>query len=398
MTQTTITSPNTDYLILITDQNLTVVGDPIACWTSIDVTLRFNEPSSGLFTAPGFPWIREQMAPGYRVVVIRDQKILTAGPIEKWMYERSDDGENAGDGTLTVNFADDLALVVARLTYPDPTLTPSAQVIDNWTNTGNAEVQLRTLADLNAGPGALTDRRIPQLALGTLAGVGTSITSTAERMEPLGNVMRRIAVNGGGLGFRTRQENQQILFEVYQPQDKADQVVFGFGAGNLKYVAYEVTAPTATTAIVGGQGEGADRFLIERVNAGGQGSWGRMETLVNRPGNDPVADLNAAGDEALAEGAETARLPTTTADTPFQRYGIDYDLGTRVSVESWPGSMISDVVATVHVQAWPTSGEYVSSTVGSQAESSDPAWIQRMRAMDRRLGYLERNVMPAVAP
>lgn len=387
-----------DYTILITDPTLTVVGDPITCWTSIDVTLRFNEPSSGLFTAPGSAWIREQMAPGYRVVVIRDQQIIIAGPIEKWMYERSDDGDNAGDGTLTVNFADDLALVAARLTYPDPTLTPATQVTDAWTYTGNAEVALRTLADFNAGPNALTARRIPQLALGAIAGVGTSITSTAERMEPLGTVMRRIAANGGGLGFRTRQSGQQILFEVYAPTDMTNQVVFGFGVGNLKYVAYEVTAPVVTAAIVGGQGEGADRFLLERVNDGAQASWGRMESLVSRPGNDPTAELQAAGDEALAEGAETARLPTSTMDTPFQRFGYDYGVGTRVSVESWPGSMVSDVVTTVHIQVFPTAGEVVSATVGSQAEVSDPAWIQRIRAMDRRLGYLERNVVTAVVP
>jgi hypothetical protein len=384
-----------DYTILVTDQGLDVVGDPIACWTTIDVTLRFNEPGSGLFTVPGYEWIREQMAPGCRVVVIRDQRILLAGPVEKWLFERSDDGDNAGDGTLTVNFSDDLALVVARQTYPNPALTPALQTTDSWTNTGNAELALRALVDGNAGPGALVDRQVPQLILGGVAGVGTSITSTAQRMEPLGDVLRRVALAGGGIGFRTRQSGPQILFEVYQPLDMSNQVVFGFGAGNLKYVGYEVVAPTATAAIVGGQGDGADRFVTERVNAGAQASWGRMEILVNRPGTDPAADLNAAGDEALADGAETARLPTSTSDTPFQRYGVDYDLGTKVSVESWPGSMISDLVSTVHIQAWPTSGEYVSCTVGSQAENSDPAWIQRMRALDRRIGYLERNVTPS---
>jgi hypothetical protein len=387
-----------DYTLLITDENLTVVGDPLVNWQSIDVTLRFNEPSSGLFTAPGYSWVRDQMAPGNRVVVIRDGSILIAGPIEKWTYERSDDGDNAGDGMLTVNFADDLAFIAARLTYPDPTLAPGAQVIDAWTFTGNAEVALRTLVNGNAGVGALAARQVPQLDLGTLASVGTSLTSTADRMEPLGDVMRRIALNGGGLGFRTRQSGSQILFEVYQPTDLSDQVFFGFNAGNLKYIAYEVSAPTATAAIVGGQGEGADRLLTERVNAGGQASWGRMETLVSRPGNDPTADLNAAGDEALADGAETARLPTSTQDTPLQRYGVDYDLGTRVSVETWPGSMVSDLVATVHIQVYPTAGEVVSSTIGDQSENSDPAWVKRMRAMDRRIGYLERNVTPAVVP
>lgn len=384
-----------EYILLVTTKDLAVVGDPIVCWTSIDVTLRFNEPSSGIFTAPGYSWIREQMAPGNRVVVIRDGSILIAGPIEKWQYERSDDGDNAGDGQLTCNFADDLALMVARMTYPDPTLTPSAQVIDNWTYTGNAELALRALADGNAGPSALPDRRVPQLVMGTIAGVGTSVTAKAERMEPLGDVLRRVAVSGGGLGFRTQQVGQTIEFQVFQPLDLTGQVIFGFGLGNLKYVSYEVSAPTATAAIVGGQGEGADRFLIERVSQGAQDLWGRMETLVNRPGTDPVGDLNDAGDEELAGQAETARVPSSASDTPFQRYGVHYDIGTRVSVESWPGSLISDVVSTVHIQVYPTAGEVVSPTIGSQAESSDPAWLQQVRALSRRIGYLERNVKPA---
>jgi hypothetical protein len=344
------------YTILITDQHLNVVGDPIVTWTSIDVTLKFNEPGSGLFTAPGYTWIRQQLAPGNRVVVIRDGKVLLAGPIEKWQFERSDDGDNAGDGNLTVNFADDLALVVARQTYPNPALTPSAQTIDNWTFSGNAEVALRTLVSANSG---------------------------------------RIAVSGGGLGFRTAQVGNTIEFQVYQPLDLSNQVIFSFGLGNLKYISYEVTAPTATAAIVGGQGEGADRFLIERVNQGQQDLWGRMESLVSRPGTDPTADLNAAGDEDLAGKTETARVPSSASDTPFQRYGEHYDIGTKVSVETWPGSMISDVVATVHIQVYPTAGEVVAPTIGSQAESSDPAWLRRLHVLTQRVGYLERNVKPA---
>lgn len=385
-----------DYTILVTDRQLRIAGDPIVCWTSIDVTLRFNEPSSGMFVVPGYSWIRAQMAPGYRVMVIRDQEILIAGPIEKWQYERSDDGDNAGDGQLTVNFADDLSSIAARLTYPDPTLTPSTQVIDNWTYTGNAETALRYLADYNAGENALAARQVPKLMLGSVVGVGSTVTVSAERMEPLGTVLRRVAVAGGGLGFRTEALSDRIEFQVYQPLDLSNQVFFGFGAGNLKYVSYEVTAPEATTAVIGGQGEGADRFLTERSNAGAEAAWGRTETLVNRPGNDPLAELQAAGDEELAERGETARLPTSAADTPLQRFGVDYHLGTKVSVETWPGSMISDVVTSVHIQVWPTAGEVVSPVIGSQAELTDPRWLQRLRALDRRVGYLERNVIPAV--
>lgn len=383
-----------EYLIIVTDKQQRVLGDPIACWTSIDVTLKFNEASSGLFTAPGYDWIRDQLVPGCRIVVIRDGQILIAGPMEKSLWERSDDGDNAGAGQLTVNFADYLSLIVARQTYPDGTLAPSAQVVDNWTFTGSAELALRDLVDKNAGPSTVTGRAIPNLVLGTVASVGSSGTFSADRAEPLGDVLRRVAAAGGNIGFQARKSGNQVLFEVFQPTDLSDQVVFGFGTGSLKYIARELTAPTANAAIVGGQGTGADRFLLERDNQGSQDAWDRREILVSRPGNDPTADLNADGDAALADGAETLRIPISTADTPFQKYG-DYTIGSVVSVEDAPGSMISDVVVTVHFQVYPTAGEVVSSTVGSQAAQSDPAWIQRMRAMERRIAYLERNVVPA---
>jgi hypothetical protein len=385
-----------EYTVLIADQSLTPVGDPISVWTQIDITLRFNEPSSGLFKAPGYSWVREQIQPGNRVIIIRDEEVLISGPIEQWIWERSDDGDNAGAGQITVNFADYLSLIVSRLTYPDPALAPSAQTGDYWEYSDLAEHALRTLVLWNAGGSALTDRRIPNLVLGAFAGVGGSITEKAESMEPMGEVMRRVAVNGGNLGFRTRQVNSEILFEVYAPPDLSNQVVFGFGHGSLKYISYEGKAPTVNAAIVGGQGEGADRYLIEVGNLASQYTWDRREQLVNRPGNDPLGELQAAGAEALAAGVETARVASSAADTPFLKFGRDYTVGSKVSVESWPGSMISDVVVTVHLQVYPTAGEVITPTVGSQAAKSDPAWIQRMRALDRRIAYLERNVLPAV--
>lgn len=389
-----------EYVILITDRNLTVLGNPITTWTSLDMTLRFNEPGSGLFQAPATPAIRAQLAPGARVVVIRYQaqasgQYVFCGPVENVLYERSDDGENAGDGQVTVNFSDDLAEIVARCTYPDPALTPEAQTTDSWDFTGNAEVALRSLVNLNAGPGALSARRMPGLALGSLASVGSSVTVSAQRMEPLGDVLRRTATGGGGLGFRTRQSGSQILFEVYQPADKSATVRFAFSLGSAKYIGYEQQAPKSTVVIVGGQGEGSDRFVAERVSTAGVAAWGRREVLLSRPGSAALAELQADADARLADDAETARLQTAVADTPTQRFGVHYGLGDKVAIESWPGEQIIDIVRGVHIQAWPTAGEVLQPMIGSQAASTDPMWIDRLRYIESKVGRLERTVVPA---
>ncbi len=384
-----------DYVVLITDKTLAHVGDPIVCWEQIDVTLRWNEPGSGFFECPGYPWIVEQMAPGNRVIIKRNNIVLIAGPIERWLHERSDDAENAGVGKLTCTFADDFALVAARDTYPDPALARTAQTTDTWTYTGNAETALRTLINLNAGPGALVDRRVPGLALGSVAGVGSTVAVTAKREQPVGDVARAIAETGGNLGFRTRQVGSQILFEVYTSPDRSGTVRFGFGLGNLRYVGYEVTAPTATAVAVGGQGTGATAAMIERINTAEQTAWGRFEKLVARDGTDATQELEDAGDRALAEGASTIRIATSVSDLPDQQFGVHYNLGDIVSVETLPGQSASEVVRTVHLQVQATSGEYVSATIGSQAALTDPIWSRRLRDIEQRIGQVERTVIPA---
>lgn len=384
-----------DYVVLVTDRNLAVVGDPISEWVSIDVTLRFNEPSSGILIAPAYPWVHDQIEPGNRIVIIRNGQVLIAGPWEERLHERSDNGESAGDGKLTINFTDDLASIVARSVYPDPTQTPPGQLIDNWLFTGNAELALRALVDQHAGPSALATRRVPQLALGAPAGVGSSVAVTAQRNQPLGEVARQIAEVGGGLGFRTKQVGTQILFDVFSPVDRSGTVRFSFGLGNLRYVSHETKAPTATSVAVGGQGEGADRYMIERTNPTDEAVWGRFEKLISRAGNGYLPDLEDDGDRALADGAPTLRVTTNVSDTPDQQFGMHYTLGDIVGIEPCVGEEIVDLVRTVHLQVYATSGEYIAATIGNQAATSDPLWAKRIREIDERLGRLERSVVPA---
>lgn len=397
----------TQYTILITDRYGDFVGDPIVNWLSIDVTLRFNQPGSGLIELPGYGWIRDMMLPGGRIVVARhvpveqayQSSILLSGPIESWLYERSDDQENAGPGKITVHFADDLARIVARQVYPDPTLAAASNTTESWTFTGNAELALRAMVNLNAGPGALTARQVPGLLLGDVALVGSGVQVKTQRMQPLGDVAREIALVGGGLGFRARQSGTQIVFDVYQPADKSNQIRFGFNLGNLKYLAFETVSPTVTTAVVGAQGEGADLAVIERNNTVDEGEWGRYEKLIARPGNGPAQELQDAGDQALAEGATKRRVAANTMDTPDQTFGVHYNMGDIVSIETFPGEQLSDKVVTVHVQAWPTSGEYIQATIGSQAAvQENPVWLTVMREIEGRLNNLERVVQPLVTP
>lgn len=394
-----------EYTILITDISLVYVGDPIVCWTTLDVTLRFNQPGSGEIVVPAYDWVLAQMGPGHRVVLIRHQpdttglasEVLMSGPIEKWKVEQSDGNDaNAGVGILTINFGDDLARVVARQTYQDPALAPGAQTTANWTYSGNGELALRALFDGNAGPGALVARREPGLVLGAIHGVGTAVTAKADLMEPLGDVARRVALAAGGLGFTAKQLGGQVVLDVYQPTDASTTVLFGFALGNMKYRSWEVTAPSATVALVGGQGTGATSLVHEYTNTspGGVSDWGRMETLVSMDGTSPTADLDAAAAKAFTDGGEKVMVTASVIDTTDQRYGINYDLGSKVSMETVTGSALVDIVTLVHIQAWATAGELVFPTVGAQDNEGTLLWLQRIRQLEDEIKRLARNVLP----
>lgn len=381
--------------ILFTDRNLVPVGDPLPVWRELDIVGRFNEPGSGSFKSPATPDLLDQVQPGNRVVVIRDGQEFLAGPIEKpgpYQWSLGNSGDDAGSGILTVTFAEDEALVAGRTVYPDPAVAATAQTTAAyWTRTAaNAELVLRDAVNLNAGPGALTARRVPGLVLGTLAGVGSNVTITS-RWEPLGDLLRRVALAGGGLGYRTHQVGQSIAFQVYQPRDLTGAVRFSRGLGNLRAITYEPEAPTATVAIVGGPGELTDRVIREVVDSAGAASWWRLETFLDQTQTSVTAELDQAGADALASAGEQARLTTVTIDTPTQRYGYEYGLGDRVSVELYPGVEIQDVVRGFHLQANPKTGEIVTAVIGTQEASRDPGWLKIGRDLARRLSQLERR-------
>jgi hypothetical protein len=380
--------------LLITDQNLAVQGDPIDGWTGLDSTLRFNEPASGSVDLPARPEVMAQLHPGNRLVVIRDRAVWCAGPLEiptDFAWSVGDSAE-PDPGKVTVSFSDDLARVAGYVTWPDPTLAWSAQpATGTWqVTTTNAETIIRQVVDANCGPSARAERRIPHLALAPVAGVGGTTTLTT-RFEGLLVAARRAALNGGQLGFRTRQVGDQILFEVYAPADLTATARFSAGLGNLRSVQFKQSAPTVTHALVGG-GEDTTRVFVEVADADAASEWWRVEKFVDQSStsDDTNGELTAAGTEELAGGAAPVELATVTVDTEDLKAGQDFGLGDRVTVELPTGLEVTDVVRSIHLQASPR-GEYVSSLIGSAEATSDPATVRLIRDLGRRLGRLEAS-------
>lgn len=381
--------------LLITDRDLVVQGDPLTGWRDLDATVRFNEPGSGSVTLTAYPDVLAQLQPGNRLEVIRDGAYWMGGPMEiptDYTWSISDEGEPA-PGRVTINFSDDLATIAGYITWPTPASAWTAQPANTWrTITASGENIVRQLVDESCGPGARAERRIPHLVLGTAAGAGTA-TTVNTRFEALLDTCRRVALTGGGIGFRTWRNGAQIVFGCYAPVDRTSTARFSQGLGNLRYLGFKQSAPTVTHALVAGtepETGTSGRTYVQVADTAAAAAWWRVEKYVDGSEEDDTSgELTNAGTVDLADGSAPVELSTITIDTPDLKAGKDFGLGDRVTVALPTGLQAIDLVRSIHLQASPGSGEYVSTLVGSAAATTDPQIVQLIRTLSRRLGRLE---------
>ncbi|MEV8600437.1 siphovirus ReqiPepy6 Gp37-like family protein [Streptomyces griseoviridis] len=378
--------------LLVTDRTLAVQGDPLADWSGLEATQVFNEPGTGSVDLVAHAYVMAQLQPGNRLVVIRDREVWMAGPMEvptDFSWGIGGEGE-APPGRVTVNFSDDLARPAGYLTWPAPGSAWSAQP-DGSRKIGpaSAESVIRQLVTENCGPAAIAARRIPNFTLGTAAGVGTTV-SVETRLERLLDVCRRLATDGGGLGFRARQVAAQILFEVYAPDDRTATARFSAALGNLRAFTYKRSAPTATHAMVMADEAAFPRTYLEVADTAAASTWWRVEELVDSSAasNDDGA-LTQEGRQVLAEGAAPVELATVTVDTDDLKAGRDFGLGDRVTVALPTGQEVADLVRSMTLHAEPDTGERVTSLIGSPDATTDPRMVRLVRDLGRRLGKIE---------
>ncbi|MBM0203505.1 hypothetical protein JNW90_10550 [Micromonospora sp. STR1s_5] len=382
------------YVVLITDNALKEIGQPITNWTAIEVERNFNEPDFGSVTVPADPALMAVLSwPGRRAVVLRDGAYYSGGPIERPAepFDWTADADGAdGVGEVTFTFASDDMRVYAHITLPNPALLPEdpAQP-ERWSATNTGERIILSLVNANciAATGAVAYRKVPALVLGPESapgGAGASITYST-RYEQMGDAVRRAALLSGGLGVRTVQTRTTVEFRVFQPVDRTAECRYSRSVGNLRGIHLESCAPSVTDAIVGGGGEGADRILVRRANTSARAAHGLYETFVDQRDTSDLTELNQSGDEAVAEGAETAKLTVVVVTSPGQPTP---DVGDLVTVELWPGEELAQVVRSDHLEV-DADGELLTLLVGSEDASPDPDWVREVRRITRSIGRKE---------
>ncbi len=387
-------------LVLARTPDLTVQG-VVSGWTDLTATLAFNTVGSWSLKMAATRANRALFTPGSGVQIFRDDDLFLSGPVESIGFTR-DPSTDPDPGTLTVAGADDLVWLSDRIVYPDPTQPATNQTAaSNWVASGPAGTLMVQLVDTQVGANAAVPRRAPLVRVGVGSGVGASVGVNA-RYSPLMDELRSLALAGGDLRMAMVQvgtaSGQRLQFNVSPTRDLSGSARFGFDLGNLRAASFTQQAPTGTRAIVAAQGVGTARNMVEFSDPADEQSWSRrIEQFVDqRQTNDPVI-LAQAGRDALAAGAVTVSLASTTVDSPTLRFGADdpavgivgYGLGDQVSVSPLPGVAVTNSVRQVVLTAVNSDTGLVTALVGDPNTTSVPSNVRAIRALGARLARLE---------
>jgi hypothetical protein len=319
------------------------------------------------------------------LIVERDGVTLLSGPVVG--LSRTSDGDR---DTVVVNGVDDTVWLERRLALPDPFGPPYTSAAYD-SKQGLAETVLRWYVDRNLGPSATPTRRLPYLTLPADLGRGSTVRGFG-RFHTLLELLQPLALAGGDLGFRIVQVDGGLEFQVGVPADRTATAVFSRELGNLAGYNYSVSAPAADYVIVAGQGEGTARAFAEGGTQSDIDVYGRIEQFRDRRDIEDPAVLPQALGEALAEAQPATALSIKPIDTPAVTFGVDYNLGDRVSVLV-DGEEIQDIVREVTLTLTPERGEQVTPLVGTPGATSPQALalFARQERLDRRVSNQERR-------
>ncbi|WWV91851.1 minor tail protein [Microbacterium phage phiMiGM15] len=304
-------------------------------------------------------------------------------------------------GTWTITGVSDAIVLADALAFPDPSVAdPNAQTRSNDVRTGTAEDLLRAYVSANIADTAPAERRTGFLSrLSVYApsqGFGPTLT-TSPRFDNLLELLRKIA-GAGGLRFDVTQQGAGLVFTVWQPADRSAFVRMDVANDLLTSVSYGYGSPTATRAIVAGQGQGTERYLVTRTSEAAiaaETAWGRrIERFVDQRQADDPAELEQAGDALIADGGETVTgVRATPSDDSTMTYLRDWRVGDFVAVVvdgSEPRAAVTEAALKVvgpAVLFVVTLGDPSAFDAEAAADAKSISTTQRVSALERNVEF-----------
>lgn len=406
------------YRIEVRDRNLKRIGE-IDTWQKLDFVVRFNDTGTWqLLIKDGTPQA-QLLDRGGGVVIWQDgvSKPVLTGQIESfqkyWTVE-----QHTGPGSIYVGGKCDNKLAFQRVAFPDPSKPVAQQYTAPESRTVKRKMGDAIWYELSTslGPGAVADRQIAGLSLGTSPGIGPTINDNL-RYDSIGSKIGEWT-DTKEVGYRLvyNPDTELIELDIYKPQDRSKEIRFSRDLGNLREIIYTLTAPTVTRAIVACQGEGSERYVYQKIDEAAEAEWGiSIETFVDRrdlplktgangqpiKANSQVTDEDfetakaaviEAADTALKEGEGNGNFQIYPIDTPQLAFGRDYFVGDIVTV-SMDDTEYSDIVREVAITVEDGGAVHsVAPKIGEQGSGEPLNLYKTVFEMREKLRKLERRM------
>ena len=414
------------YRVEVFDKNLKRVGE-IDEWISLDFTVRLcQEGAWQILIKDGTPQAA-LIQRGGGVAIWQDgvDRPILSGQVDTFQKYWTK-LQHTGPGSLYIAGKCHNTLAYRRLAFPDPTRTVAKQYLAPRPSrqvTAANPMESTIWNELNRalGPGALSDRRVVGLNVGTdPGGVALPIPKLNDqlRMDVIGTKLEEwFAAKGVGYRFIYNPDTQQIDLEVFRPRNLSKDVRFSPELGNLREYIWTLSSPNVTRVIVGCAGENLERYYYQKIDAESEAEWGlQVEQFVDRrdiqlkvdksTGNPVKSDsemtaddvteaqaaLEDAADTALSEGAKNGNFQIYPIDTADCAFGRDYFVGDTVTV-AVDGTEYVDVVREVVVSVDDAGNTNdVSPKIGQQGTGEPLNLYKTVYEMQRKLRRLETRM------
>lgn len=353
--------------------------------------LRHNEVGSWQVTVPGDSVMGELLrTPKYGIVVTGPNGVIFSGPTMGVTLNQTEDDP---DGTWTITGVDDSVILQERLAYPLPSEDDvTLQTESNDIRSGNAETVIKGYVDDNLINGP-TVRKVTGLTAAANLNRGGTVRGNA-RFDNLQELCYGLA-EAGGVGYQILQDDTDLVFNVYVPQDVSGIVRLDVENGRLNSSEYSYMAPVLTRAIVGGAGESVERLFYEGTTSDSTTAetlWGRrIEAFVDQRGSEDFDQLEQKSDEALVNDGKTrVALSVSPSDAETMRFGYEWGLGDTVAV------IVKNIQATAVVYTVGLSiqsdGVYIAAEVGTPVARGYESKLQTVQQQhEARISNIERN-------
>jgi hypothetical protein len=348
--------------------SLGLLGDPQA----VTVYPRHNQqPTAQVVVRSDHQLAGKLLTEGCRLVIDYHGRQIVSGPVDQMS------GDGSVNGALTLQVRDDWSLLTDVLGWPVPSAAISAQNTSAYdTRTGPAETVVKGFVQAAVTRLGLPVTVAPDLGRGQTITVSMRMHALLDRLMPL--------IDQASIGVTVRQNGTSgLVVDCYEPAWYPQ--TLSPHSGVVVDWEWSRSAPKATRAVVGGQGDGTARVFRQRIDTTAESLWGmKREVFVDASDAATSALLDARGDAAIAEGAATAGLKLMLAETDSFRYGDQLRVGDLVTTKLVPGAdPITDVLREAVISWSADEGLSATPVVGDRTDDPDKTFARAVASLAR---------------